>query len=81
MHGEIGIVDKKIGEKGTCFRFNVLLRAVNMCEDHKNLQHDLESGGALSSDDRDQQLGLMANANPMSNINSSPYLTPIASPC
>ncbi|KAL6210210.1 hypothetical protein ACLB2K_015443 [Fragaria x ananassa] len=23
MHGEIGIVDKEIGERGTCFRFNV----------------------------------------------------------
>lgn len=25
MHGDIGIVDKDIGEKGICFRFNVLL--------------------------------------------------------
>ncbi|BBH08906.1 Signal transduction histidine kinase [Prunus dulcis] len=25
MHGEIRIVDKEIGERGTCFRFNVLL--------------------------------------------------------
>ncbi|XP_027349422.1 histidine kinase CKI1 [Abrus precatorius] len=25
MHGDIGIMDKDIGEKGTCFRFNVLL--------------------------------------------------------
>ncbi|XP_042988785.1 LOW QUALITY PROTEIN: histidine kinase CKI1-like [Carya illinoinensis] len=29
MHGDIGIVDKEIGEKGTCFRFNVLL---TICE-------------------------------------------------
>lgn len=29
MHGEIGIVDKEIGEKGSCFRFNVLL---SVCE-------------------------------------------------
>ncbi|KAK7344383.1 hypothetical protein VNO77_13911 [Canavalia gladiata] len=29
MHGDIGIVDKDIGEKGTCFRFNVHL---TLCE-------------------------------------------------
>nr|XP_027188993.1 histidine kinase CKI1-like [Cicer arietinum] len=29
MHGDIGIVNKNIGEKGTCFRFNVLL---SICE-------------------------------------------------
>ncbi|PPS15535.1 hypothetical protein GOBAR_AA05061 [Gossypium barbadense] len=27
MGGEIGIVDKEFGEKGTCFRFNVFLKA------------------------------------------------------
>ncbi|XP_061353193.1 histidine kinase CKI1-like [Gastrolobium bilobum] len=27
MHGDVGIVDKDIGEKGTCFRFNVVLTA------------------------------------------------------
>ncbi|KAM4101058.1 hypothetical protein ACB094_05G114300 [Castanea mollissima] len=27
MHGDISIVDKEIGEKGTCFRFNVILSA------------------------------------------------------
>jgi hypothetical protein len=29
MHGDIEIVAKNIGEKGTCFRFNVLL---SLCE-------------------------------------------------
>nr|XP_004496043.1 histidine kinase CKI1-like [Cicer arietinum] len=29
MHGDIGIVDKEVGEKGTCFKFNVLL---TLCE-------------------------------------------------
>ncbi|KAF5455369.1 hypothetical protein F2P56_024958 [Juglans regia] len=29
MHGDIGIVDKEIGEEGTCFRFDVLL---TICE-------------------------------------------------
>lgn len=37
MHGDIGIVDKDIGEKGTCFRFNVLL---SVCED---ILHDISS--------------------------------------
>ncbi|KAF4364551.1 hypothetical protein G4B88_012133 [Cannabis sativa] len=30
MHGEISVVDKNIGEKGACFRFNILL---SVCED------------------------------------------------
>ncbi|KAL6219237.1 hypothetical protein ACLB2K_012443 [Fragaria x ananassa] len=76
MHGEIGIVDKEIGEKGTCFRFNVLLRAINVCE----VQQDLEMGGDPSYDDRDQQLGLIANASPILTIFHSPNLTPIGSP-
>ncbi|XP_062019227.1 histidine kinase CKI1-like [Rosa rugosa] len=80
MHGEIGIVDKEIGEKGTCFRFNVLLRAINVCGDHIKLQQDLELGGDPSCDDRDQQLGLIANANPRLTIIPSPNLTPIGSP-
>ncbi|KAM5550129.1 histidine kinase CKI1-like [Rosa sericea] len=80
MHGEIGIVDKEIGEKGTCFRFNVLLRDINVCEDHIKLQQDLELGGDPSCDDRDQQLGLIANANPRLTIIPSPNLTPIGSP-
>ncbi|KAI5311045.1 hypothetical protein L3X38_045512 [Prunus dulcis] len=33
MHGEIRIVDKEIGERGTCFRFNVLL-AVSTASTH-----------------------------------------------
>lgn len=46
MHGDIGIVDKEIGEKGTCFRFNVLL---NICENissdaAKAEAHDIEEG-------------------------------------
>jgi hypothetical protein len=34
MHGDIRIVDKEIGEKGTCFRFNVIL---SICE---NISYD-----------------------------------------
>lgn len=88
MHGEIGIVEKEIGEKGTCFRFNVLLRTINVREDNTKLEQDLELGGDPSCGDRDQHLGLMAakrtpNASPRLNkIRStpSPKLTPIGSP-
>lgn len=88
MHGEIGIVEKDIGEKGTCFRFNGLLRTINVCEDNTKLEQDLELGGEPSCGDRDQHLGLMAakrtpNASPRLNkIRStpSPKLTPIGSP-
>ncbi|KAL6177058.1 hypothetical protein ACLB2K_053690 [Fragaria x ananassa] len=49
MHGEIGIVDKEIGEKGTCFRFNVLLSTIkdptiNACEDSIKAEADIEMG-------------------------------------
>ncbi|PON71807.1 Signal transduction histidine kinase, TMAO sensor TorS [Parasponia andersonii] len=33
MHGEIRIVDKDVGEKGTCFRFNVLLSVCGEVDD------------------------------------------------
>ncbi|KAH0992173.1 hypothetical protein GBA52_003656 [Prunus armeniaca] len=45
MHGEIRIVDKEIGERGTCFRFNVLLS--NACENvykDRRKEEDLELG-------------------------------------
>ncbi|XP_008237868.1 PREDICTED: histidine kinase CKI1-like [Prunus mume] len=48
MHGEIRIVDKEIGERGTCFRFNVLLS--NICENlykDRRKEEDLELGIAV----------------------------------
>ncbi|MBA0563045.1 hypothetical protein Golob_008052, partial [Gossypium lobatum] len=42
MGGEIGIVDKEFGEKGTCFRFNVFLTAFE-------IQGDAMYGGTNSS--------------------------------
>ncbi|PHT66928.1 hypothetical protein T459_31353 [Capsicum annuum] len=61
MGGEIGIVDKGIGEKGTCFRFNIFLLACDQTQAHKHQtirvdyarEDDLESqlgGGYISSD-------------------------------
>ncbi|KAM5576019.1 histidine kinase CKI1-like [Rosa sericea] len=44
MHGEIGIVDKEIGERGTCFRFNVLLSTINACEDSIKVEPVIEMG-------------------------------------
>ncbi|XP_062100710.1 histidine kinase CKI1-like [Humulus lupulus] len=57
MRGEIGIVDKDIGEKGACFRFNVLL---SVCEDAFNSnnsttkeKHDeMDSNELISNDIR-----------------------------
>ncbi|KAJ1435816.1 Signal transduction histidine kinase-related protein, C-terminal [Sesbania bispinosa] len=55
MHGDIGIVDKDIGKKGTCFRFNVLL---TLCESETvtecSTRECLEYG---SGDDRNQTRG------------------------
>ena len=41
MHGEIGIIDKDIGEKGSCFRFNIALSVCdNVSESRKENQED-----------------------------------------
>ncbi|XP_060960968.1 histidine kinase CKI1 [Cannabis sativa] len=50
MHGKISIVDKDIGEKGACFRFNILL---SVCEDVFDSNKDeLDSNELLSIDIR-----------------------------
>ncbi|GMI69468.1 CYTOKININ-INDEPENDENT 1 [Hibiscus trionum] len=48
MGGEIGIVDKEIGEKGTCFRFNVFLSTceISSCS---NLKGDEAQGDDIRS--------------------------------
>ncbi|OMO63979.1 hypothetical protein CCACVL1_22133 [Corchorus capsularis] len=58
MGGEIGIIDKEIGEKGTCFRFNVFLTTSetsfsNNSKGEKEIQGDLLSNGT-----QQQRLGL-----------------------
>ncbi|XP_042939058.1 histidine kinase CKI1-like [Carya illinoinensis] len=45
MHGDIGIVDKNVGEKGTCFRFNVLLTISETASSDNAQAEDLEMGG------------------------------------
>ncbi|KAF8119112.1 hypothetical protein N665_0001s0161 [Sinapis alba] len=46
MGGEIRIIDKAMGEKGTCFQFNVLLSA---SLDSQVSRHDIEAGDHMSS--------------------------------
>jgi len=42
MHGDIGIVDKEVGKRGTCFKFNVLL---TLCENETvNYEYGSTSG-------------------------------------
>ena len=50
MGGEIEIVDKEIGEKGTCFRFNVFLTmcetsSISIIKGEKESQGNIMSGG------------------------------------
>lgn len=47
MHGEIGIVDKEIGERGSCFRFNVLF---TMCANAVFTEKEREDNIEVISD-------------------------------
>ena len=49
MHGDIEILDKDIGEKGTCFRFNVLLTVCETVTDGSTRE-----GAEYGSSDRNQ---------------------------
>ncbi|CAN1839882.1 Histidine kinase CKI1 [Linum perenne] len=48
MGGEIRIVDKEKGEKGTCFRFNALLAVSDT--NHSNIRSDIELGNEIADD-------------------------------
>ncbi|KAJ7977651.1 Histidine kinase [Quillaja saponaria] len=76
MHGDIGIVDKEIGERGTCFRFNVLLA---ICEaiSNDNTREDTE----LESDRNHDQPSGLCNLTPGSSCcSASPRLIRTSSP-
>ncbi|RDX83242.1 Histidine kinase CKI1, partial [Mucuna pruriens] len=60
MHGDIGIMEKDIGEKGTCFRFNVLLTV-----------DETETNG----DTRDDQVGPGSRNQAHHGITMSPKLS------
>lgn len=50
MHGEIGIVDKEIGEKGSCFRFNILLSVCDQAKED-NSEIAVDSMGSMQQED------------------------------
>ncbi|XP_027367923.1 histidine kinase CKI1-like [Abrus precatorius] len=56
MHGDIEIVDKDIGNKGTCFRFNVLLTSCE-CETMIDGSSSTRDGVEYGSGDRNQAEG------------------------
>ncbi|XP_028771219.1 histidine kinase CKI1-like [Neltuma alba] len=47
MHGDIGIMEKEIGEKGSCFRFNVLLHVCETVTGGSNTKEDNDLGGDI----------------------------------
>ncbi|XP_057461146.1 histidine kinase CKI1-like [Actinidia eriantha] len=57
MGGEIGIVDKEIGEKGTCFRFNIFLTTCEIDSIGNAREGDIESSGGYVSSDSFQHSG------------------------
>ncbi|GAV83606.1 Response_reg domain-containing protein/HisKA domain-containing protein/HATPase_c domain-containing protein [Cephalotus follicularis] len=61
MGGEIGIVDKEIGKRGTCFRFNVYLTA---CETSStdSTRGEVELGGDSMTGSTPQPAGLTIRA-------------------
>ena len=50
-HGEIGIVDKEMGERRTCFRFNVLLTVRENVSKDNTKEVDIEIRFGLSTSD------------------------------
>ncbi|KAK9281199.1 hypothetical protein L1049_004094 [Liquidambar formosana] len=57
MGGEIGIVDKEIGERGTCFKFNVYLTTSETASIANVKEGDIELSGDYKPSDSHQHLG------------------------
>lgn len=78
MHGDIEIVDKDIGEKGTCFRFNVLFA---VCETVTNGTSTREDPHEYGSGDKNQaqELTIGATSSGSSICSMSPRLHNICS--
>ncbi|THG04019.1 histidine kinase CKI1-like [Camellia sinensis] len=67
MGGEISIADKEIGEKGTCFRFNIFLTMYETTDSSANAREDdVESQGGYISCDSSQ------HSRPLSTRTTSP---------
>ncbi|KAL5858202.1 hypothetical protein ACOSQ3_005660 [Xanthoceras sorbifolium] len=83
MGGEIKIIDKGIGEKGTCFRFNVFLiideahSVDNTRADAETLLVDSTSGGGTV---QHKGLTVLAPSPGLSKRSNSPRLTSLLSP-
>ncbi|CDP07743.1 unnamed protein product [Coffea canephora] len=58
MGGEIAIVEKDRGERGTCFRFNTFFTPCGYGTDSQEHDHDMESHGSQYSSNFHQQPGL-----------------------
>lgn len=65
MGGEIGIVDKEVGERGTCFRFNVFFSGCETGISRNARAADIEANGTYITSDSFQHSG------PFIRINSS----------
>ncbi|KAL6968617.1 hypothetical protein U1Q18_034418 [Sarracenia purpurea var. burkii] len=78
MGGEIGIMDKEIGEKGTCFRFNIFMATFDSDgnareddDDNDDVVVDVESNGGYVSSDSFQHSGAITRALPSPKRDSS----------
>ena len=81
MGGEIEIVDKEIGEKGTCFRFNTFLTTCdNVASEHNTKEEETETqgGGQATSNYPHGSLRIQTNRNSGINILPSPRASPRA---
>lgn len=60
MHGEIAVIDKDVGEKGSCFRFNVILTVCENASESGTRENEIElgSGDSISS----PQLGVLTSS-------------------
>lgn len=75
MHGDIEIVDKEVGKKGTCFKFNVLLA---LCENETvtySVREGFEYGSTSGNGNQVPEKRFIHNASSSSSIRSlSPRL-------
>ena len=80
MGGDIGIVDKDIGAKGTCFRFNIFLTTCDTVPSDHGKEEDIEAQGHATSSYSYQPLDLriQSTCNPGLNILTSPRPSPRA---
>ncbi|CBI36943.3 unnamed protein product, partial [Vitis vinifera] len=64
MGGDIGIVDKEIGAKGTCFRFNIFLTTCDTVPSDHGKEEDIEAQGHATGTPRFILILIEATAGP-----------------